>query len=126
MIKLKSWLGAERGRATSLAAHLGVSLGRISQMADDGVPPKYMLSVRDFTAGAVSLESMVEARTPQAAVIPPVDEGGKGNQSAAPDITTINLDATDQERRDRERRDAERRERERRAAEVKAGNPDSI
>lgn len=121
MIKLKSWLGAERGRATSLAAHLGVSLGRISQMADDGVPPKYMLSVRDFTAGAVSLESMVEARTPQASFIPPVDEGGKGNQSATPDLAAINLDATDQERRDHERR-----ERERRAAEGKAGNPDAI
>jgi hypothetical protein len=33
-------------------------------MADDGVPPKYMLAVRDFTEGAVTLEEMVQARTP--------------------------------------------------------------
>jgi DNA-binding transcriptional regulator YdaS (Cro superfamily) len=63
-MKLKTWLEAERGRATALAAHLGVTLARISQMADDGVPPKYMLSVRDFTDGAVTLESLVEDRTP--------------------------------------------------------------
>lgn len=61
---LKSWLSAERGRATSLAAHFKLTLGRISQMADDGVPPKYMLAVRDFTEGAVTLEEMVSARTP--------------------------------------------------------------
>jgi hypothetical protein len=35
-------------------------------MANDGVPPKFMFSVRDFTAGAVSLEELVEARTPDA------------------------------------------------------------
>lgn len=64
MTTLKSWLDAERGRATLLAAHLGLSLSRISQMADDGVPPKYMLAVRDFTRKAVTLESMVKARTP--------------------------------------------------------------
>lgn len=64
MSTLKTWLDAERGRATLLAAHLGLSLSRISQMADDGVPPKYMLKVRDFTRKAVTLESMVKARTP--------------------------------------------------------------
>lgn len=32
-------------------------------MADDGVPTKYMLSVRDFTEGAVTLESLVQDRT---------------------------------------------------------------
>lgn len=66
MNTLKAWLDAERGRATLLASHLGVSLSRISQMADDGVPPKYMLAVRDFTKKAVSLEAMVKARTPDA------------------------------------------------------------
>lgn len=65
MSTLKTWLDAERGRATLLANHLGVTLSRVSQMADDGVPPKYMLSVRDFTKRAVSLESMVQARTPE-------------------------------------------------------------
>lgn len=63
---LKSWLDAERGRYTALASHLDLTVGRVSQMADDGVPPKYMLSVRDFTGGAVTLEEMVAARTPAA------------------------------------------------------------
>lgn len=65
MSTLKTWLDAERGRATSLANHLKVSVSRVSQMADDGVPPKYMLAVRDFTKRSVSLESMVKARTPE-------------------------------------------------------------
>lgn len=36
----------------------------MSQMVNDGVPPKFMLAVRDFTRGEVSLEEMVTARTP--------------------------------------------------------------
>lgn len=63
-MNLKAWLDAERGRSTRLSQELGVSLSRISQMADDGVPPKYMLAVRDFTDGEVTLEEMVQARTP--------------------------------------------------------------
>jgi len=65
-MKLKSWLEAERGRAKALADHLNVSIARVSQMSQDGVPPKYMLAVRDFTNGSVTLESLVEARTPDA------------------------------------------------------------
>lgn len=61
---LKTWLDSERGRYTELARHLDVTVGRVSQMADDGVPPKYMLTVRDFTSGVVTLEEMVQARTP--------------------------------------------------------------
>lgn len=64
---LKTWLLAERGRSTSLAERLGVSAGRITQMANDGVPPKFMLTVRDFTKGKVTLESLVNARTPEKA-----------------------------------------------------------
>lgn len=64
-MNLKPWLDEERGRYTALAAHLGVSIGRMSQIADEGVPNKYMLAVRDFTAGSVSLEEMVQARTPE-------------------------------------------------------------
>ena len=62
-MNLKTWLQAERGRSAALAAHLCVTRGRITQMANDGVPPGLMLKVRDFTVGAVSLESLVEART---------------------------------------------------------------
>lgn len=64
MLKLKTWLDAERGRATALANHLDVTLSRVSQFANDGVPPKYMLAVRDFTNGEVTLDSMVQERTP--------------------------------------------------------------
>lgn len=63
-MELKKWLEAERGRFTALASHLDVTVGRVSQMADDGVPPKFMLSVRDYTGGEVTLEDMVTARTP--------------------------------------------------------------
>lgn len=66
MKTLKAWLDEERGRSAALAAHLGVSKGRITQMANDGVPPKDMFAVRDFTQGEVSLESLVAARTPAA------------------------------------------------------------
>jgi hypothetical protein len=31
-------------------------------MADDGVPAKYMLAVRDFTQGEVALETLVRER----------------------------------------------------------------
>ena len=61
-MNLKTWLEAERGRSKALADLLGVTPGRITQMADDGVPPKFMLVVRKFTKGAVSLESMLETR----------------------------------------------------------------
>ncbi|QRF60217.1 hypothetical protein [Variovorax paradoxus] len=60
---LKPWLNEKRGRATALAKHLGVSTGRITQMADDGVPDKFKLKVRDFSHGTVTLEEMVRART---------------------------------------------------------------
>jgi DNA-binding transcriptional regulator YdaS (Cro superfamily) len=62
-MNLKTWLEAERGRSKALADLLGVSPGRITQMADDGVPPKFMLAVRNFTGGKVTLESLVKDRT---------------------------------------------------------------
>lgn len=60
---LKTWLNEERGRYKALAEHLSVSQGRVTQMADDGVPVKYMAVVRDFTHGAVTLEELVSAKT---------------------------------------------------------------
>lgn len=69
MKTLKAWLDDERGRSTALALHLGVTVARVSQMADAGVPPKFMLSVRDFTGGEVSLEALVAARTPDAGAV---------------------------------------------------------
>lgn len=63
-MNLKTWLDAERGRSKALADKLSVSPGRITQMADDGVPPKFMIAVRDFTKGKVTLETLVKDRTP--------------------------------------------------------------
>jgi hypothetical protein len=63
---LKSWLDAERGRYTDLARHLDVSVGRVSQMAADGVPVKFMAEVVVFSKGVVTLAEMVQARTPVA------------------------------------------------------------
>ena len=57
-MELKTWLNQERGRAAALAAHLVLTPGRISQIADEGVPKKYMLRIRDFTGNAVTLECM--------------------------------------------------------------------
>lgn len=65
-MNLKDWLSAERGRHKALAAHLDVSPGRVTQMADDGVPLKFMVAVQKFTQGAVTLEEMVSQRTPAA------------------------------------------------------------
>jgi hypothetical protein len=33
-------------------------------MVEAGVPAKYMLAIRNFTGGAVTLEEMVAAKTP--------------------------------------------------------------
>lgn len=64
-MELKTWLNQERGRATALAAHLHLSLGRISQIAEEGVPKKYMLRVRDFTGNSVTLECMASPKNGQ-------------------------------------------------------------
>lgn len=59
-MRLKEWLDSERGRYGALAAHLGLTLSRVSQIARDGVPKSYLLRIRDFTDGAVSIEEMLE------------------------------------------------------------------
>lgn len=56
---LNTWLEAEKGRATALAAHFGVTPAAVSQWKDNGVPLERMKAVRDFTGGEVSLEEMV-------------------------------------------------------------------
>ena len=47
---LKDWLDAERGRSTALAQHLEVSVSRVSQMADTGVPQKFMCAACSFVS----------------------------------------------------------------------------
>lgn len=58
--KLQIWLDAEKGRYTDLAEHLGLSLGRVSQIASSGVPKRYLRAVRDFTGGELTLEDLIE------------------------------------------------------------------
>lgn len=82
-MELKKWLSAERGRHKDLAAHLGCSPSRLTQMADNGVPPKFMLCVRDFTDGAVSLEDMVIARTPVECLKPRAKNSRKNGPKGA-------------------------------------------
>lgn len=76
---LKTWLDGERGRYTELARRLDVTVSRVSQMADDGVPPKFMLTVRDFSDGVVTLEEMVKARTPDPSASSPPHPGAADN-----------------------------------------------
>ncbi len=68
-MNLKQWLSGERGRAAALAARLGVSRGRVSQMADEGVSKTHLLAVRDFTNGDVTLEELL---LPSSTSTPPI------------------------------------------------------
>ena len=65
-MRLKEWLDDPEhpGRRKALADHLGVSLSRISQVANDKprVPPKFYWAIRDFTGGKVDLVDMVPDR----------------------------------------------------------------
>lgn len=63
---LKEWLELKRGRQSALATHLGVHKTMVSQMASGAVriPPRLYLSIRDFTAGDVSIEDMLPAQEP--------------------------------------------------------------
>lgn len=67
-MNLKTWLDAERGRRAALAARLQVTPGRVTQIADGAIPAKFMIEIRDFTGGVVTLESMVQERTPCSAM----------------------------------------------------------
>lgn len=58
-MNLKQWLEAERGRHAALAAYLNVTPGRVTQMAEDGVPKRHMLAVHNFTKKAVTLKAML-------------------------------------------------------------------
>lgn len=56
---LPTWLDADRGRLTALAAHFGLTQSAVSQWRSNGVPPQRMKAVREFTGGAVTLEEML-------------------------------------------------------------------
>ena len=56
---LTTWLAAEKGRATALASHFGVTPAAVSQWKQNGVPVANMKAVREFTGGEVTLDEMV-------------------------------------------------------------------
>lgn len=58
-MKLSSWLDADRGRLTSMAAHFGLTQSAVSQWRTNGIPPSRMKAVRDFTQGEVALDDML-------------------------------------------------------------------
>ena len=58
-MNLISWLDADRGRLTALAWHFGLTQSAVSQWRSNGVPYQRMKAVRDYTAGAVTLEEML-------------------------------------------------------------------
>lgn len=53
------WLDADRGRLTALAQRFNLTQSAISQWRANGVPPKRMKAVREFTGGEVALEDML-------------------------------------------------------------------
>lgn len=56
---ITTWLEAEKGRASAMAAHFGKTPAAISQWKTNGVPLDLMKAVREFTGNAVTLEEMV-------------------------------------------------------------------
>lgn len=56
---LSDWLARESGRMTLMAQHFGVHKTAVWAWKTHGVPASRMKSVRDFTAGEVTLEDMV-------------------------------------------------------------------
>jgi len=54
------WVAAKPGRLTELAAAFSITPSAISQWLTKGVPRARMLPIRDLSAGAVSLEEMLE------------------------------------------------------------------
>lgn len=60
---LKSWLGAERGRATKLAHHLGVPPSFVTKMGEGekAVPVAHGAAIEQFTDGAVTRQQMFPA-----------------------------------------------------------------
>lgn len=56
-MNLKNWLDDEPGRYTRLAGALGLTVGRISQMAASGdVPVRHCEAIEQFTDGAIRCE----------------------------------------------------------------------
>ena len=77
-MKLKLWLKAVPGRASALAAHLGVTRSMVSQMAncDVPVPPRMYRAIRDFTRGEVAIEDLLPGDAAPVVTSPASDRRG--------------------------------------------------
>lgn len=53
------WLGAEQGRAISVAEHFKVSQSAVSQWRTNGVPRRLIVEMHEFTNRKVSLAELV-------------------------------------------------------------------
>lgn len=67
MIKLKSWLSAERGRAAALAAVLRVPPSFVTKMGngEKPIPIDHMAAIEAFTSGAVTRQEMCPTDWPR-------------------------------------------------------------
>jgi DNA-binding transcriptional regulator YdaS (Cro superfamily) len=75
-MNLNTWLEAEKGRLTALAAHFALTPSAVSQWKTNGVPRDKMRAVRDWTDGAVDLEDMLPDHGPAKIVSPEVESVG--------------------------------------------------
>jgi len=62
---ITEWLKGEKGRASALAAHFGVTPAAVSQWQQNGVPTAHMKAVRDYSGGEVTLDDMLPDPAPQ-------------------------------------------------------------
>jgi phage terminase Nu1 subunit (DNA packaging protein) len=66
-MRFNDWLDAERGRASKVAEHFGVTLSAVSQWKTNGVPVEKMLGVHELTDREVSLEELLARDAPSQA-----------------------------------------------------------
>ena len=59
---LNTWLDAERGRASALAAHFHLTPAAVTHWRTSGVPLDRFVEVVRFTDNAVSLDSLLHQR----------------------------------------------------------------
>ncbi len=78
-----TWLDADRGRLTALATHFGLTQSAVSQWRAKGVPPARMKAVRDFSAGAVTLDEMLPGKPTAAAPHPGTGAAGSAIEARA-------------------------------------------
>ena len=81
---LQTWLDADRGRLTAMAARFDLTQSAVSQWRTNGVPPHRMKAVRDFTGGAVTLEDMLpDPAWPHPGGRPTIDVAGPAVETEA-------------------------------------------